>query len=136
MICASLLLIHYAYLQAPSSQQDYIVCSPQFSVENVGRVALIHRALHGVKSAGKNFRNHLMSCMHHLNFWLGPADQGVWMRKAQKGDGLPCYDYVILYTDDALVVSERAEAILQEEIGWYFELNKESVGPPKIYLGG
>jgi hypothetical protein len=39
--------IRNAYLQAPSSQKDYIVCGPEFEIENVGKVALIHRALYG-----------------------------------------------------------------------------------------
>ena len=109
--------IHNAYLQAPSSQQDYIICSPEFGMENVGRVALIHRAMYGSKSTGKDFRNHLRSCMLHLNFSSCPANPDVWMRKAPKVDSLPCYDYVLLYMDEELVVSEEAEAILMEEIG-------------------
>jgi hypothetical protein len=36
--------IRNAYLQAHS---DYIVCGPEFGVENEGNVALIHRALYG-----------------------------------------------------------------------------------------
>ena len=60
--------IRNAYLQAPSSQKDYVVCGPEFRIENIGKVALIHRALYGGKSTGRDFRNHLRSCMHHLNF--------------------------------------------------------------------
>ena len=63
------------------------------------------------------------------------ANPDVWMQPAQKGDGAPCYDYVLLYMDDALVVSENAESILQKEIGRYFELKEASIGPPKMYLG-
>ena len=43
--------IRNAYLQAPSSQKDYIICGPEFGIENVGKVARIHRALYGEKSA-------------------------------------------------------------------------------------
>ena len=91
--------IHNAYLQAPSSQKDYVVCGPEFGIENIGKVALIHRALYGGKSAGWDFRNHLRSCMHHLNFLFCPADPDVWMRPAKKGHGSPYYDYVLLYVD-------------------------------------
>ena len=48
------------YLQAPSSQNDYVVCGLEFGIENVGKVALIHRALYGGKSAGRDFRNQVM----------------------------------------------------------------------------
>ena len=57
------------------------------------------------------------------------------MRPAQKGDSTPYYDYILLYMDDALVVSDNAESILREEIGRYFELKEASIGPPKMYLG-
>ena len=128
--------IRNAYLQAPSSQKDYIICGPEFGIENQGKVALIHRALYGGKSAGRDFSNHLRSCMHFLGYKSCPADPDVWMRPAIKSDGNEVYDYVLLYVDDALVISDNAEAILKNEIGKYFELKKESVGPPTIYLGG
>ena len=128
--------IRNAYLQAPSSCKDYIVCGPEFGLENEGKVALIHRALYGGKSAGRDFRNHLRSCMHFLKFESCPADPDVWMRPAIKSDGSKVYDYVLLYTDDTLVISENAESILRNEIGRYFELKQESVGPPTLYLGG
>ena len=128
--------IRNAYLQAPSSQKHFIVCGPEFGYENEGKVALIHRALYGGKSAGRDFRNHLRSCMHHLQFQSCPADPDVWMRPAIKSDGTHVWEYVLLYTDDALVISENAESILRNEIGRYFELKKESIGPPKLYLGG
>ena len=63
-ICAADIL--NAYLQAPSSQKDYIICGAEFELENVGKVALIHRALYGGKSTGKDFRNHLQACMRHI----------------------------------------------------------------------
>ncbi len=79
--------IKNAYLQAPSLQKDCIVCGPQFGLENVGKLALIHRAIYGGKSAGKDFRKHLRSCMRHLDFVSCPADPDVWMRPAKRSDG-------------------------------------------------
>ena len=55
--------IRNACLQAPSSQKDHIVCGPKFGLENVGKKALMRRALHGGKTAGRDFRNHLRACM-------------------------------------------------------------------------
>ena len=45
-----------AYLQAPSSQKDYIICGPEFGVEIIGQTALIHRALYSGKIS-----NHVLS---------------------------------------------------------------------------
>jgi hypothetical protein len=69
--------IRNAYLQAPSSNKDYIICCPEFGIKHEGKVALIHRALYGGESAGRDFRNHLRSCMHFLNFKSCPADPDV-----------------------------------------------------------
>ena len=125
-----------AYLQALSSQKDYIICRPEFVVENIGQMALIHCALYGGKAAGRDFRNHLHSCMEFLNFKSCLADPDVWMRPAIKSDGNTYYEYILLYMDDALVVSENTESILHNELGRYFHLKEESIGPPTIYLGG
>ena len=71
--------------------------------------------------------------MMHLDFLVCPTDPDVWMRPAKKSDGLPCYEYILLYNDDALVVSENSEAILRNDLGHYFELKESSIGSPKIY---
>ena len=74
--------------------------------------------------------------MHYLKFSSCPADPDVWMWPAEKSDGTTYYEYVLLYVDDALVISENVEEILREEIGKYFELKEESIGLPSLYLGG
>ena len=128
--------IQNVYLQAPSSRKDYIVCGPEFGLENIGQIALIHRALYGGKTARRDFQNHLRSCMHYLKFVSCPVDPDVWMRPAEKADGTLYYEYVLLYVDDMLVVSEDAKRILQQELGHYFKLKEESIGSPTLYLGG
>ena len=125
-----------AYLQAPSSQKDYIICGPEFGVENIGQMALIHHALYGGKAAGRDFRNHLCSCMEFLNFKSSLAAPDVWMSPVIKSDGNTYYEYILLYVDDALVVSENAESILCNELRRYFHLKEEPIGPPTVYLGG
>ena len=58
------------------------------------------------------------------------------MHPSTKDDGSPYYEYVLLYVDDVLVISEQGEHVLRNEIGKYFEMKEESIGPPTIYLGG
>ena len=47
--------ISNAYFQSPTSQKHYIICGPEFGMNNAGKVAIMHRAVY--------FRNHLRSCM-------------------------------------------------------------------------
>ena len=62
--------IKNAYLQAPSSERHYIVCGYEFGIENVGKVALIRRALYGGKSSGADFWRHLRTCMQHFGIHI------------------------------------------------------------------
>lgn len=134
-VCAADIL--NAYLQAPSLERYYIPqCGLEFGLENVGKRAKIVRALYGGKSSGRDFRNHLRSCMMHLKFESCKADPDVWLRKSIKADGSKYYEYALLYVDDLLVVSEKAEEVIRSEIGKYFELKEASIGMPDIYLGG
>ena len=55
------------------------------------------------------------------------------MRPAKHSDGT---EYILLYTDDALAIGENAEQVTRRELGRFFQLKEESIGPPKIYLGG
>ena len=162
--------IRNAYLQAPTSEKHYIICGPEFGLENEGRVGLIKRALYGGKVAGRDFWYHLRSAMESMGFTPSKGDPDVWMRKARRhsrakaanfkqqvatarasgsgdsgdpyygledsGRGGEYYEYVLLYVDDVLVISDNAEAVLRDEIGSAFELKEESIGPPGLYLGG
>ncbi len=67
-------------MQAPSSEKHFIVCGPEFGLENIGRVALVRRALYSGKVAGRDFWHHLRDCMGHLEFSSSRADPDVWMR--------------------------------------------------------
>ena len=128
--------IQNAYLQAPSSEKHYVVCGPEFGLENVGKYAIIVRALYGRKSAGRDFWNHLRGCMDFLGFTSCNADPDLWIRPAIKSDGSHYYAYVLLHVDDALAISENTEHIMRNNIGKYFEMKETSVGNPEIYLGG
>ena len=66
-----------------------------------------------------------------MGFKSYPADPDVWLHLALKSHGMPVYDYVLLYTDDTVVISENAESILTNEVGRYFEM---SIGPKPSIL--
>ena len=42
---------------------------------------------------------------------------------------------MLLYVDSVLVVSEKAKQVLRKEIGQYWVLKEESIGPLSKYLG-
>ena len=50
--------------------------------------------------------------MRHLDYSSCPDDPDLWMRPATKPDGSQYYSYVLLYTDDALVIDCDADNVL------------------------
>lgn len=121
--------ILHAYLQAPISEKYWKICGPGFGPEQNGCKVHIVRALYGTKSAGKDFRNHLRSCMEMLGYESCLSDSDLWMRKATRSNGEHYYEYILLHVDDLLCCSEfPKEAIM--EIDKHFPLKKGSVGSP------
>ena len=74
--------------------------------------------------------------MDFLGFKSKSGDPDVWLRPATQEDGTEVYEYISLYPDDCGVVSEKAESILRNKIGRYFELKPDSIGPRSLYLSG
>ena len=87
-----------------------------------------------MKSAGRDFRNHLRDYMDHLGYKPCKTDPDVWMRLAQTKEGAGYYEYALLYIDDCLMISGNPKESLNR-IGKYFTLKHRLVGEPKLYLG-
>ena len=105
--------VQNAYLQAPTSEKHFVIYRPDFVIENIGKKAIITRALYGGKVAGRDFWHHLRICMKFLGFEYSQADPDVWMRESVRKDGsIKYYEYILLYTDDCLVISNRGKNVL------------------------
>ena len=58
------------------------------------------------------------------------ADPDVHRRAFAKPCGYKYYEYILVYVDDVLIISQHLEVIKA-----MYELNPASVGPPTRYLG-
>ena len=58
----------------------------------------------------------------------------VWRRAARKGNGKRCYEYIFLYTNDIISISEYPRRIL-DEMNKHFLLKVDSIQEPARYLG-
>ena len=92
-------------------------------------------ALYGGKFARREFWCHLRSCMKHLEFESCLDDSDVWIHASTREYGTKYHEYVLLYVDNFLIISEKAKNILRKETGIYFELKEKSMGPLSLYLG-
>ena len=57
------------------------------------------------------------------------------MRSATRTDGIDYYEYILLYVDNFLCISENPKPALLQ-VDKYFPIKPASLGPPKNYLGG
>ena len=62
--------------------------------------------------------------MSYLDFKLYLANPDIQMKLAIKSDSNEYYEYVLLHTNNALVVSENAKPVLRNKISKYFELKE------------
>ena len=51
-----------------------------------------------------------------------------------ESNGLDYYEYVLFYTNEALVISQNGDFLLRERIWEYFKIKEEFIGTPEIYL--
>ncbi len=127
--------IQGAYLNAPCKEKVYTICGPEFGRDNIGRVAIIEKALYGLKTSAFAWREHLSETLcSALQFSPCYADNDVWMRPAVKKSGLKYYELVLVHTDDLLCLSEHPELILNQ-LDQHYLLKRGSIGRPTSYLG-
>jgi hypothetical protein len=113
----------------------YTICGPEFGPENIGKAAIIEKALYGLRTSAFAWREHLATTLvEALGFQHCLADNDVWMRPATKANGEHYYQLVLIHTDDLLVIAESPRDILNM-LDQHYVLKPGSIGIPKTYLG-
>ena len=75
---------------------------------------MIVRALCGGKSANADYWSHVRHAMDESGFQSCKADPDVWFRPATKANGIDCYQYVFIYTDDILAIMKEPKRFLRD----------------------
>ena len=72
-------------------------------------------ALYGLKSAGYSWRTFCARILREeLHFIPCRADMDVWRRAAKKANGTRYYEYLFIYTDDIICISEYPRRTLND----------------------
>jgi hypothetical protein len=123
-----------AYLNAPSRERLITKCGPEFGPALQGRWAIIQRALYGSKSAAASWRSSIIGLLEQLGFQMCRADNDVMMRAGFNDKGEDVWEYVLVYSDDFLVIAKDPGEIISE-IDKRFKIKDGSTGEPTQYLG-
>ena len=112
--------IKNSYLQIPSSEKYFIICSPEFGLENIGKRAMIIRALYGVNRAGADYWGHVWYEVYEMGFEYCKADTDIWFCSATKYNGTDKYQYVLLYKDEIMEIMQNPEDFIRHELAKNF----------------
>jgi hypothetical protein len=123
-----------AYLNAFTKERVHTICGTEFGQQHIGCIAIITRALYGLKSSGAAWHELFASTLSDLDFKSCLADPDVWLRPAVKVSGETYYEYIFVYVDDLLVLSETPQKIMTV-ISQCYRLKNDSIQKPKTYLG-
>ena len=122
-----------AYLNAACREKVHVKCGKElFDAEHEGKYAVISRALYGLKTSGASWRNHLAAEIREMGFTSTKADVDVYRRRASKEDGTAYYEYLVVYVDDIICVSENPSKWMEILASRY---RLREVGPPSKFLG-
>ena len=122
-----------AYLNAICREKVHVKCGKElFGIEHEGKYAVISRALYGLKTSGASWRHHLAAEIRELGFVSTKADVDVYRRESVKGDMTAYYEYLVVYVDDIICVSEDPSKWMKI-LGTRYRLR--DVGVPIRFLG-
>lgn len=90
-----------AYINAETKEKIYVRCGPEFGPELEGWIAILKKALYGLKSSGNRWHAHFAKTLYNMGFEPTRYDNNVWIRSRMDESG---YDYICTYVDDFLIV--------------------------------
>ncbi|CAJ1933829.1 unnamed protein product [Cylindrotheca closterium] len=103
--------------------------------EYAGKKAILVKAVYGLKSSGFAWRSLCADVLkEQLEFQPCRGDMDVWRRPCQRKDGLKYYEYILVYTDDVIAISENPKAIM-DKLNNFFVLKPDLIKEPTTYLG-
>jgi hypothetical protein len=104
--------IQNAYLNAPVKEKIYTIAGKEFGPKFEGKTVLIVRALYGLRSSGKAFRDYLANNLREMGYNSSKADPDLWMKADVEADGTGYYHYVICYVDDVAATMEEPQTFM------------------------
>ena len=123
-----------AYLNAITTEIIYYRAGNEWGSMIKGRGIVIVRALYGLKTSANAWRTHICSTLQtKMEFKSSLADNDVWLKQDMRSNGSSYYTYILVYTDDILIVSNNPTKYMAQLKANYY-IKESSIGPPNIYL--
>ena len=89
-------------ITSPCQEKVYTVAGPEFG-DQQDSIVIIEKALYGLKSSSRAFRNYFADHLRSAGFQPTWYDRDVWIRKRESSDG---YDYICTHVDDFKIIAK------------------------------
>ena len=123
------------YLNAMTTENICYRAGNEWGPMIKGRVLAIRRDLYGFKTSANAWRTHLcITLQSKMKFKSSLTDNDVWLKEDMMSNGSSYYTYILVYTDDILIVSHNPTKYMAQLKANYY-VKESSIGPPNIYLG-
>ena len=123
-----------AYLEAKTSEKLYIIAGPEFGPDRKGHTLVIHKALYGLRTSGKQWHIRFSECLRHMGFEACKAEPDIWMRPATNKHGEDVYEYIAVYVDDLMLAMIDPGGFV-DELKEKYKFNFKGTGPITFHLG-
>lgn len=133
-----------AFITAKCLEKIYSRATPEFG-ERSDAIVILNKALYGLRTSGRAFRNTFADFLRSLGFFPTRYDRDVWMRLRDDKSG---YDYLCTHVDDFKVAAKDPDHWVQrissvfllktaEDPDYYLGLNyNRSKDDPSIWITG
>ena len=118
-----------AFITANCLEEVHAIAGPEFGEEREGAIMTINKALYGLRSSSRAYRETFAAFLRQIGFNASRYDRDVWMRLREEKDG---YDYLCTHVDDFKVVARDPQRWVNAIAG-AFQL--KCAGTPDYYLG-
>ena len=122
-----------AYLNSKCSAKLYTILGQEYEAASFpglsNQVAIIDKAQYYIPVSGADWHRHFVKKLAGLGFVPSRADCDIWMQKVTQ---LNLWEYVNNYTDDVIIFSRKAQAVIEEIRGCQLRLRGGE--PPKYHL--
>ena len=90
---------------------------------------------HTMPSNGSAFREFIDERLDKMGFKSIIADPDVWIRPATKPDGEQYYEFILVYVEDMLAISQDSVSLIRG-VAEKLKLKKHKIEPPENCLRG
>jgi hypothetical protein len=105
--------ISRAYLNAKAAEKVCTITRKKFGPKKEGQIVVISvYYMVTLRSSSRTWRNHLVEMLQDGSYKSCKTEMDAWMHLKTKPDDFKYWSYILVYTDDKLVVDHELKVVI------------------------